>query len=195
MRAFGGRTRYHTVGQGTPLHGPTEMKANVAPRLRPLHLLVRETEFCGLRIASRLGKRETRFPNVSPARTPSRARSSIKTCLRADEGPEFLRQSELIANIWTGLGAATKCVCAPGRHHYDVIADLSVPNRRSRRPSRPDRRPVQETPATPWRASAPQAGRRRRRGRPQARSRRRRRRAGSQSRARRRPERRSPSSR
>ena len=70
---------------------------------------------------------ETRFPNVSPARTPSRARSSIKTCLRADERPEFLRQSELIANIWTGLGAATKCVCAPGRHHYDVIADLSVP--------------------------------------------------------------------
>ena len=45
----------------------------------------------------------------------------------ADERPEFVRQSELIANIWTGLGAATKFVCAPGRHHYDVIADLSDP--------------------------------------------------------------------
>ena len=43
----------------------------------------------------------------------------------ADERPEFLRQSELIANVWTGLGATAKCVRVSGRHHYDVIADLS----------------------------------------------------------------------
>ena len=42
----------------------------------------------------------------------------------ADERPEFLRQSELIANVWTGLGATTRCVKVGGRHHYDVIADL-----------------------------------------------------------------------
>ena len=46
----------------------------------------------------------------------------------ADERPEFVRQSELIANIWTGLGATTKCVRAPQRHHYDVIADLCDPD-------------------------------------------------------------------
>ncbi len=45
----------------------------------------------------------------------------------ADERPEFLRQSELIANIWTGLGATTKCVRAPQRNHYDVVSDLSDP--------------------------------------------------------------------
>ena len=45
----------------------------------------------------------------------------------SDERPEYLRQSALIANIWSGLGAATRCVKAPGRHHYDVIADLSDP--------------------------------------------------------------------
>jgi arylformamidase len=38
-----------------------------------------------------------------------------------------VRQCELIANIWTGLGAATKCVRAPQRHHYDVVADLCDP--------------------------------------------------------------------
>ncbi len=43
----------------------------------------------------------------------------------ADERPEFVRQSELIANIWTGLGAAAKCVRLTGRHHYDVIGELT----------------------------------------------------------------------
>ena len=42
--------------------------------------------------------------------------------------PEFVRQSELIANIWAGLGAATRCVRAPQRRHYDVVADLSDPD-------------------------------------------------------------------
>ncbi len=46
----------------------------------------------------------------------------------AQERPEFLRQSELIANIWSGLGVAAKCVRVPGRHHYDVIDDLSDPD-------------------------------------------------------------------
>ena len=43
----------------------------------------------------------------------------------ADERPEFLRQSELIANVWTGVGAATKCVRLSGRHHFDVIGELT----------------------------------------------------------------------
>jgi acetyl esterase/lipase len=43
----------------------------------------------------------------------------------ADERPEFVRQSELIANVWTGLGAVARCVRVSGRHHYDAIADLS----------------------------------------------------------------------
>ncbi len=46
----------------------------------------------------------------------------------AYERPEYIRQSALIANVWSGLGAATKFVRAPGRHHYDVVADLSDPD-------------------------------------------------------------------
>jgi len=45
-----------------------------------------------------------------------------------DERPEFLRQTALLANIWTGLGARTKQVIAPGRHHFDVIDELADPN-------------------------------------------------------------------
>ena len=46
----------------------------------------------------------------------------------ADERPEFVRQSELIANIWTGLGATAKCVRLSGRHHFDVIGELTNSN-------------------------------------------------------------------
>jgi acetyl esterase/lipase len=44
-----------------------------------------------------------------------------------DERPEFIRQSALIANVWTGLGASTTSAVAPGRHHFDVIEGLARP--------------------------------------------------------------------
>ncbi|MEM8596960.1 MAG: alpha/beta hydrolase [Pseudomonadota bacterium] len=43
------------------------------------------------------------------------------------ERPEFIRQSELIANIWLGLGAATRLVIDPGKNHFDVIEPLADP--------------------------------------------------------------------
>ncbi len=41
------------------------------------------------------------------------------------ELPEFLRQNELLANIWLGLGARTAAYVDPGTHHYTVIDGLS----------------------------------------------------------------------
>lgn len=41
-----------------------------------------------------------------------------------DERPEFVRQSTLLANIWTGLGADMAQVKDAGRHHFDVIDGL-----------------------------------------------------------------------
>lgn len=43
----------------------------------------------------------------------------------AAELPEFVRQNALLANIWTGLGAETVAVEAPGLNHFDVIAPLA----------------------------------------------------------------------
>jgi acetyl esterase/lipase len=40
------------------------------------------------------------------------------------ERPEFLRQSELISNVWRGLGAWTQCIVVPDQHHFDVIDGL-----------------------------------------------------------------------
>lgn len=50
---------------------------------------------------------------------------SITCWVGADERPEFVRQNDLLANIWTGLGASTRAVHAPDKHHFDVIADLA----------------------------------------------------------------------
>ncbi|MBZ9677731.1 alpha/beta hydrolase [Mesorhizobium sp. ES1-1] len=43
------------------------------------------------------------------------------------ERAEFLRQTFLLANIWTGLGATTSTVIEPDRHHFDVVDGLADP--------------------------------------------------------------------
>jgi arylformamidase len=42
----------------------------------------------------------------------------------ADELPEFIRHSALLANIWSGFGVDTGCWLFKGRHHFDIIDDL-----------------------------------------------------------------------
>jgi arylformamidase len=43
------------------------------------------------------------------------------------ERAEFLRQNALLANIWTGLGAATGTVVEPDRHHFSIVDGLADP--------------------------------------------------------------------
>ena len=45
----------------------------------------------------------------------------------ADERPEFVRQSELLANIWTGFGIETSVHRAARQHHFNVIDGLADP--------------------------------------------------------------------
>ena len=42
----------------------------------------------------------------------------------AAERSEFVRQNALLANVWTGLGAATLTVEEPDRHHFDILDGL-----------------------------------------------------------------------
>jgi arylformamidase len=62
----------------------------------------------------------------SPALLEPVAGARAHAWVGADERPEFLRQSALLANIWTGLGAETAVTEEPGRHHFDVIAGLEA---------------------------------------------------------------------
>ncbi len=63
----------------------------------------------------------------SPALLQPMEGCSVTCWVGSDERPEFLRQNDLLANIWTGLGAEMLCVHAEGRHHFDVIEDLADP--------------------------------------------------------------------
>ncbi|QRZ15140.1 alpha/beta hydrolase [Paracoccus methylovorus] len=64
----------------------------------------------------------------SPALAEPVPGTRLTTWVGTVERPEFIRQSALLANIWTGLGAETRVVEAPGRHHFDVVAPLADPD-------------------------------------------------------------------
>ncbi|WP_395452679.1 alpha/beta hydrolase [Azospirillum melinis] len=64
----------------------------------------------------------------SPALLRPQPGIGITCWVGAAERPEFVRQTELLANIWLGLGAATGLRLAAGRHHFDVIDDLADPD-------------------------------------------------------------------
>jgi arylformamidase len=63
----------------------------------------------------------------SPALARPAKGARVVCWVGADERPEFLRQNDLLANVWTGLGAETRVVRAAARHHYDVLDDLIDP--------------------------------------------------------------------
>lgn len=65
----------------------------------------------------------------SPALRLPREDVQVQVWVGADERPEFVRQSALLANIWTGLGGDTSFTIMPGRHHFDVIEELAEPYR------------------------------------------------------------------
>lgn len=63
----------------------------------------------------------------SPALLEPLPGTRLTAWVGGDERQEFIRQSELIANIWTGLGADTRLEIVPGKHHFDIIDALKDP--------------------------------------------------------------------
>lgn len=63
----------------------------------------------------------------SPALRRPMDNCSVTCWVGTDERPEFLRQNDLLANIWAGLGADMRSIHAAGRHHFNVIEDLADP--------------------------------------------------------------------
>ncbi|MBP7001998.1 alpha/beta hydrolase [Amaricoccus sp.] len=64
----------------------------------------------------------------SPALLYPRAGTRAHVWVGDAERPEFIRQSTLLANIWTGLRAEMEQTIDPGRHHFDVIEALTDPD-------------------------------------------------------------------
>lgn len=53
-----------------------------------------------------------------------RGTSPLTAWVGGDERPEFVRQAELMANIWTGFDVPTRLVVEPGHNHFSVIEGL-----------------------------------------------------------------------
>lgn len=64
----------------------------------------------------------------SPALLTPRAGPRLTTWVGGAELPEFLRQSDLLANIWSGLGVETTARQDPGKHHFSILRSLEDPN-------------------------------------------------------------------
>ncbi|NNU79855.1 alpha/beta hydrolase [Halovulum dunhuangense] len=63
----------------------------------------------------------------SPALLTPRDGVRVTAWVGGDERPEFVRQTTLLANVWTGMGADMAQVITPLRHHFDVIDDFRDP--------------------------------------------------------------------
>jgi hypothetical protein len=57
-----------------------------------------------------------------------RAGQRVTCAVGGDERPEFIRQTDLLANIWWGLGADARAVHLARLHHFDVIDGLAAPD-------------------------------------------------------------------
>lgn len=64
----------------------------------------------------------------SPALLTPKLNIPVDCIVGADERPEFIRQNDLLANIWRGTGVATSTIHVNGKHHFDVIDDLINPD-------------------------------------------------------------------
>ncbi|MEM1384756.1 MAG: alpha/beta hydrolase [Pseudomonadota bacterium] len=85
--------------------------------LRPLLELAANAEFFRMD--------EMEAATESPALHTPVGRMRVTVWVGGDERPEFIRQSELLANVWTGFGLATRFVNDPGHNHFTVIDALA----------------------------------------------------------------------
>ncbi len=64
----------------------------------------------------------------SPALLMPRPGVRVHAWAGGAERAEFIRQSRLLADVWTGLGAATEFYAEPDRHHFNVVDGLADPD-------------------------------------------------------------------
>src|SRR5690606_33109001 len=114
----GGHLVTRMVCANSPL--PDEIRSRIGPvvsisgvhDLRPL---------LRTRMNATLRMDEAEAAAESPALLRPMEGCSVTCWVGSAERPEFLRQNDLLAKIWTGLGADMRRVRAEGRHHFDVI--------------------------------------------------------------------------
>lgn len=121
----GGHLVSRMVSDSSPLPEAVAARLAVTLSISGLHDLrpLRETEMNAiLRIDAAEAAAE------SPALLRPRPGIRFGAWVGGNERAEFLRQSELLVNVWRGLGAATALHVEPDRHHFNVVDGLTDPD-------------------------------------------------------------------
>jgi len=121
----GGHLASRMVTTASPLASDVARRIRQVVSISGLHDL-RPLMFTALNEILNIDEREA--STESPALLRPMQGARITCWVGGGERSEFLRQSALLANIWTGLGAATDSVVEPDRHHFNVVDGLADPN-------------------------------------------------------------------
>ena len=121
----GGHLATRLVCDDSPLAGSTADRIAHVLSISGLHDL---RPLLQTRLNDSLGLSAADATAESPALAAPRPGTRLTAWVGADELPEFVRQSALLANAWAGLGAATRSVRDPGLHHFNVIEGLADPS-------------------------------------------------------------------
>jgi len=121
----GGHLVSRMVTAASPLSSDVARRIRQVVSISGLHDL-RPLMFTALNETLNIDEREASTESPALLRPVQGAR--ITCWAGGSERSEFLRQSALLANIWTGLGAAARSVVEPDRHHFNVVDGLADPD-------------------------------------------------------------------
>lgn len=121
----GGHLASRMVSVGTPLSQDTLARVRNVVSISGVHDL-RPLMTTAMNDALRIDEAEALAE--SPALLRPVEGTRITCWVGGSERAEFLRQNDLLANIWTGLGATTRAVTEPDRHHFNIIDGLADPD-------------------------------------------------------------------
>ncbi len=126
------------TGHSAGGHLVTRMISDTSPLPADIRARVRNTvSISGVHdlrplLGTRLNEALRLTPDEAERESPAllRPAGNVRLCcwVGATERADFIRQNDLLANIWTGLGAATSCYHEPDRHHFNVVDGLADPD-------------------------------------------------------------------
>ena len=79
----------------------------------------------GPSVNDKLGLTREEAARLSPCRLLPRAGTRLLAAVGGDESREYLRQSRLIADLWSPLGCEARDHVLPGENHFTVVAGLA----------------------------------------------------------------------
>lgn len=121
----GGHLVTRMISATSPLGDPVRQRIRNVVSISGLHDL---RPLLNTAMNAKLGLDETEALAESPALLRPMAGARCICWVGGGERQEFLRQTALLANVWTGLGARTCEIVEPDRHHFNIVDGLALGN-------------------------------------------------------------------